>query len=176
MDFERVLAQVADHLDSRGYPWAVAGGLALQLHGFARNTQDIDLVVESQTQPGLVAFMESQGYETLHVSPGFSNHLHADAVFGRVDFIYVDAGTAGRLFPACRRMSWGSGRSLPVPLPEHLVAMKVHAMKNDPSRVFREMADIQYLMHLPDVEPSRVRVYFEKAGLADRYDELLRTL
>ena len=35
------------------------------------------------------------------------------------------------------------GFSAAIPRPEHLIAMKVHAIKNNPSRMFKDMADIQ---------------------------------
>jgi hypothetical protein len=41
------------------------------------------------------------------------------------------------------------GTTLLVPRPEHLAAMKVQAMKNDPSRTFQDLADIQALLSLP---------------------------
>jgi hypothetical protein len=40
------------------------------------------------------------------------------------------------------------GISVPVVRPEHLIALKIFAMKNDPERTFREIADIQELLNL----------------------------
>jgi len=175
MDFQHVLGRVTAHLEAGGRRWAVVGGLAIQLHGLARATQDVDIVTEIEAQPELIAFMESEGYETLYASAGFSNHLHSDPVLGRVDFIYVDRATADRLFAGCQRVPW-LGREVAVPGPEHLIAMKVHAMKNDPSRTFREMADIQHLLSRPGVDRAQVKHYFERAGLLERFDEILRIL
>ncbi len=54
--------------------------------------------------------------------------------------------------------------------------MKVHAMKNDPGRALREMADIGFLLKLPGIDEEEVRGYFEKAGLREKYDEIRRSL
>jgi hypothetical protein len=171
MDFPRVLDLVAQQLASRGQRWAVAGGVAMQTYGLARTTQDLDFVAESAGASELVPWLESVGYETLYRSAAFSNHLHADAALGRIDFIYVDPTTASALFPATRLVEWNQ-RSLRVPSPIHMVAMKVHAMKNDPSRTLREMADIQYLLQLPDADRPAARRYFERAGLLERFNEI----
>jgi hypothetical protein len=48
-------------------------------------------------------------------------------------------------FGRCVRALALGERLLPVPRPEHLAAMKVQAMKSDPGRTLREMADIQFL-------------------------------
>jgi hypothetical protein len=176
MEFERVLSLVAEAIEASGHRWVVAGGLAMQAYGFARTTQDVDIVTSAEAQDGLVRFMESRGYETLLRSAGFSNHAHADPVWGRVDFIYVDATTAGRVLANCRNLEWRPGRTIPAVSPEHLIAMKVQAMKNDPLREFADMGDIQYLMARPDVSRKAVQRYFEGSGLKDRFDELIRRL
>lgn len=64
---------------------------------------------------------------------------------------------------------------MPVPRPEHLVAMKVAAMKNDPGRTFQEMTDIRFLLRLPGVDRAMAASYFERHGLRDRLDEIERT-
>jgi len=58
------------------------------------------------------------------------------------------------------------------PSPEHIAAMKVQAMKNDPARTFKELADIQFLLQVPGVDDVEIRGYFEKAGLSERFDEI----
>lgn len=67
------------------------------------------------------------------------------------------------------------GISVAVPTPEHLAAMKIHAMKNDPSRVFQEPADIQFLAKLPGVDREEIRRYFEASGQMERFHELERS-
>lgn len=176
MEFAKVLAAVAGFLKQEACRFAVIGAFGLHAYGLTRATQDLDFVVESWVQPKLIAFLEKLGYETLHVSSGYSNHLHQDASLGRVDFVYVDSETARRLFDAARETLEIEALRVPVPRAEHLAAMKVQAMKNDPSRTLQELADIQFLMRLPAVDHAEIRSYFEKAGLADKYDELKRLL
>jgi hypothetical protein len=175
MDFARVLDLVTTHLSSHGFSWAVAGGAAMQAYGLARATQDLDFVTESAAADELVSRLEAAGYETLYRSEGFSNHVHADPSLGRVDFIYLEPGTAELLFAAARPVPWGGLRVL-VPSPLHMIAMKVHAMKNDPSRSLREMADVQHLLLLEGVDRATARRYFEDAGLAERFNEIARFL
>lgn len=176
MDFASVLDRIAGFLAPRGARWALVGGVGLAALGIARTTLDLDLAVESAVQEDLVAFMEQIGYETLHRSSGYSNHLHPDPGFGRVDFVYLDAATAERLFAGCHEEVGPEGRALLVPRPEHLAAMKVLAMKNDPARAFQELADIRALLALPGVDREEVRGYFARHGLTERFDELAATL
>lgn len=167
---------MAQLLDERGHPYAVVGALALHAYGHSRATFDLDLVTAAAAQAELVALLQALGYETLHVSPGYSSHQHAEADWGGIDVVYVDGETAGLLFPACpRRLKLGDREAL-VPRAEHLAAMKVQAMRNDPSRLLPDLADVQYLLRLPGTDRGEVRGYFEKAGLLDWYDRLVETL
>lgn len=171
MDFQEVLRDVEGFFVRGGFRRAIVGALALHTYGFQRATADLDFVIDGAARDSLVPFLEARGYETLHASAGYSNHVHADPAKGRVDAIYVDQETADRLFAGCRAARIGSIDVL-VPRPEHLAAMKVHAMKNDPSRTFLELADIQFLLGLPDVDRDEIRGYFERAGLEERFHEL----
>jgi hypothetical protein len=156
---------VAPLLDDGGFPYALVGGLGLHAYGNSRATFDLDLVTRSEAQEPLVRALEELGYETVHRSNGYSNHSHPDPEWGDIDVVYVDPETARRLFPACARTLKLGEREVPVPSAEHLIAMKVQALRNDPSRELQDLADIQYLLGLPDTTPEAVRGYFEKAGL-----------
>lgn len=172
MDFERALRLIGDFLDERDEPWALVGGLGLAALGFPRTTVDLDVVVTAGSQDELISFLEADGYVTLHRSPGYSNHEHPDPARGRIDCVYVRGDTAEKLFASARQVPGPAGRAVLVPKPEHLIAMKVLAMKNDPDRRLQDMADIRLLMSMPGIELEEVRAAFAKHGLAQRFDEL----
>jgi hypothetical protein len=176
VNFVRALREVAAFLDPRGFRHAVVGGVGLAALGLPRATIDLDFVVDAAAQEPLIAHLESDGFETLHRSRGYSNHLHPEAERGRLDFVYVVGETAAAIFGSALDLEGPGGLPMRVPRPEHLAAMKVHAMKNDPERSLQEMADIRFLLTLPGVDRDVVRERFERAGLADRYREIEATL
>jgi hypothetical protein len=176
LDFARVLDRVAPLLEKGGLPYAVVGGLGLHAYGYSRATFDLDLVTRSEAQAPLVALLEELGYETVHRSAGYSNHSHPDPEWGGVDVVYVDDATARQLFAACSRTLKLGDREIPVPSAEHLIAMKVQALRNDPSRELQDLADIEHLLALPDTSWEKVRGYFEPAGMTEWYDKLTQRL
>lgn len=127
-------------------------------------------------QPALLRFLAELGYEQLHASAGFSNHLHPDLAWGRLDFIYLDGHTADVLFARAARARPVGDVEVLVPSPEHLAAMKVQAIRNDPARRFKDLADIQFLLGLPGVDEAEIRGYFESQGLLKEFDELKRAM
>ncbi|MCB1033564.1 MAG: nucleotidyl transferase AbiEii/AbiGii toxin family protein [Acidobacteria bacterium] len=176
MDFGQNLEDLRTFLDGRQRRWALIGGVALAAYGFARTTLDLDLVVDADAQEEIVRFMEELGFKTLYCSTAYSNHLHADPVRGRVDFLYVRVPTSDRLFAEAEERKGPRGIPVRVPKPEHLIAMKVLAIKGDPSRTFQDLADIRFLASLPGVRHDQIRRQFERHGLLDRYRDLERTL
>jgi hypothetical protein len=120
VDFAREIEDIGAFLDGAGVPHAVVGGVALAGYGHPRMTLDLDLVTDIAAQDALVAFMES--------------HLHPDRRHGRVDVVYVRGETARRLFDDLRSVPGPGGRFIKVPKPEHLIAMKVQAMRDAPER------------------------------------------
>ena len=173
VNFADVLQTVTDFLDHQGARYAVIGGVALVMYGLPRTTVDLDLVVDFAVQEPLVHWLEARGYQTLHRSMGYSNHSHSDPALGDLDFVYVRGETAEKLFAACRKAKGPGGLDVPIPSPEHLAALKVVALKNDPDRAFRDLEGLRFLLHLPGVDQSAIRRYFERHGLGERFDEIL---
>ena len=172
MDFGIVLGAVSGFLEEKRYHYAVIGGIALASYGMPRTTLDVDFVVELSAQEDLIRFLESRGYQTLHRSTGYSNHKHPDPTWGSLDVVYVSGDTSQKLFAETTIHRGPRNVEIPLPKPEHLAALKVLAMKNDPDRTFQEMADIRFLLTLPGVDRREVKGYFDRYGLRNRFDEL----
>lgn len=173
MDFARVARTLQGFFEERNLPFALVGGLGLHAYGLHRVTFDLDLVTDAAARSPLIDFLESLGYRTLHSSRGYSNHAHPEAEWGRVDLVYVRGETSRELFGSVRTLEIAPGLALPVAHPEHLAAMKIHAMKSDPDRARQEMVDLRHLLSLPEVDREAIREQFEKRSMLDKYRELV---
>ncbi len=167
-----MLNQLVPFFQKRKIRYAVIGGVGLGGYGMSRATVDLDFVVDGEAQPEIIRFLESLGYQTLHRSTGYSNHKHAEPAKGGIDVVYVRQPTTNRIFDDARILDGPGGMRVPVPRPEHLAAMKVVAMKDNPARTLLDMADIQFLARVPGVDREEIRSQFEKHGLLERYREL----
>ena len=173
MNFTKIFQLLIDYFNREEIDYALIGAFALKAYRYVRATQDVDFLVRRESQPRIVEYLESLGYETIHKSSGYSNHLHPHLKLGRIDIVYVAGDTAEAMFSETRPLLLLGDIQIPVVKPEHLVALKVFAMKNDPSRRLRELADIQYILSLPGIDLANVKSYFEKYGQMDSYEELI---
>jgi hypothetical protein len=85
----------------------------------------------------------------------------------------VKGDTAETIFNETAKLLVLGNLTLPVVKPEHIVALKVFAMKNDPERALREMADIKELLNLLEINLQKVQKYFEKYGQMERYYDII---
>ena len=173
MKFKKVLQLLVNHFEQEKIDYALIGAFALKAYGYVRATQDVDFLVRNKHQHKIISYVESVGYETIYRSAGYSNHFHRLSKLGRIDFVYVKGQTAKNIFIKARRLLILGDLSLPVISPEHLIALKVFAMKNDPDRIFREMADIKHILSLPGIDMEEIEKYFKKYGQLERYYELI---
>ena len=142
---------------------AVVGGIALAAYGLPRLTLDLDLVVEARAQvdliqfPGIPRVQDASSVERLLQSRPCRSDVGIDRLHLRQRRDEPRAVLKLRSLPG------------PVALPcrclaEHLVAMKVTAMKNDPGRTFQEMTDIRFLLTLPELIAPKLKL-LGNAGL-----------
>ena len=69
------LRKITAKLRDLGIPYAVAGGMALFLHGFRRFTEDIDLLVTRESLQRIHEALDGRGYLPPFTGSKNSNHL-----------------------------------------------------------------------------------------------------
>ena len=167
MDLRRLLEVVRSACGDAGARWAVIGGVAMNAYGHARTTFDFDVASETRFREDILRRLQAEGFRLLNDVPAFSNLLHDDRELGRLDFLWLDQKTGERVFGEARALPLEGIATLPVASPEHLVAMKVQAVASRPTRVFRDGADLQFLLEIPGIDDNRVHEFFEGAGLLE---------
>lgn len=156
---KQMLADIVSALRARGVGHAVAGGMAMAVHGEARATKDLDLLIAAGDAGAADGAMRSLGFVPGVERAGFVRYVRhplpelpelsewADLLFARHAF-------GLRLLHEAQQSPkpWEAGLALPVVSPSGLILMKALAYAQDPSRL-QDLADIQTLLrHVADVE------------------------
>jgi hypothetical protein len=162
----RALLRLAHDLDREDVPYAVVGAMALGGHGFARMTEDVDVLVTAEGLARLRDRLVGRGYAPTHAG---ATRQFRDAEAG----VRIEFRVAGE-FP-------GDGLPKPVAFPdparvatrvdegvrfvdlEPLIALKLASGLSAPHRL-RDLADVQDL----------IRVRTLGAELAERLDPSVR--
>jgi hypothetical protein len=164
------LRKIAAEMDKLGIPYAVAGGMALNAHGFVRNTIDVDILVTAEGLKRTHELLEGLGYLAPFAG---SKNLRDTRTQVRIEFL-----VSGQ-FP-------GDGKPKPVAFPDPeaagveiegvryvnlptLMELKLASGMTNPGRL-KDLSDAQELMRLLQLP----RDFADKLNpyVRPKYDEL----
>ena len=143
----------------RGLPSLLIGANAIVLLGYIRNTVDLDLIVPEESRSRWLDLLRELGYRFFHGASAFAQFEAPESAGTPVDLMFVDLPTWQKLLDGAREMQLAGQRVL-LPQPEHLVALKLHAIQS-PSRGKPEVdwEDIRQIVQIcaldPDDDPLR---------------------
>jgi hypothetical protein len=168
MDLRSVLLEIHTALRQASIEHALIGGLALAAHGAGRATVDLDLLADGERADDVDRILRERGYDCLQRTEHVANYASREPAKGRVDFLFARRayGRAMLARAAVRRIL---GEAVRVVDASDLIGLKVQSSSNDPSRRHLDLADVERLLRVADVDLERVREYFR---LFDREKEL----
>ena len=90
--------------------------------------------------------------------------------------MYIEGATAAKIFSSTENRLILNGLELPVVSAEHLVAMKLFAIQNNPDRKFKDLADIKEILRNTKYNKKRIKEYFVKYGQESYFDEIAKEI
>lgn len=154
-------------------PFLLIGGRGLEAHGYVRNTLDLDLLVSVSDLVRLGECLREFGYVMTEETAIFSRWRSFDPAMVDLDLLYVDPVTFEKLDRDSVTMAYGE-LTLGAPSLAGMIALKLHAMRNEASRRIRDTQDIQAILRLNPavVALDDLRALCEKYGPPGIYDIL----
>ncbi len=123
----------------------VIGGHALAVHGVARQTVDVDCLIAAENRQALDAHLRGGGFKRLAETDNFARYNHPSELVPDIDVLFVDAATFEKLHVRGVPLQRGQ-TTLEVPALAHLIALKLHAIRNNPTREAGDLGDITKLL------------------------------
>ena len=125
-------------------PLLLAGGWAVCHHGYSRYTNDIDWICSRANEPQALHLMQALGFEIVFeaMATRFRHPKHFDLL--PVDLLWVSPATFAKM--AVSDQKTGKHAEIPVIDFESLLAMKLHALKDDQERDGKDLLDIRLLL------------------------------
>lgn len=125
-------------------PLLLAGGWAVSYHGYHRFTRDVDWVCSRTNEAAAKELMRSLGFEEVFDSMATRFQLPGDQIFPPIDLLWVSAETFSKMASTGERT--GLHGDIPVIELETLIAMKLHALKDNENRHGKDLLDIRELL------------------------------
>lgn len=167
------LELLCGHLGPRGVRFLLIGGYALPAYGVVRQTMDTDCLICDADESECRAALKSLGYVENQRTEAFVRYVHPLAATMDLDVMLVDLETFDRMFNSS--LVWPAGEALArVPALPHLIALKLHAVRNCPARELRDLADVvELLRQNPDaMTEENLRSACEQYGPSGCYEKI----
>jgi len=174
---EVVLDKLAGALDPERPEALLVGGQALPAYGVVRQTLDIDCLAAPAGQAKLKRVLELAGYCLAGQSAAVLRYHHDSLLLVDVDILLVNVDTYDKLLRDSRE--WRTEKSVwRVPSLPHLMALKLHSMKNNPARRGHDLTDLISLLEQNPQALTReaVRDLCQEFGLPEIAADLERLL
>lgn len=160
----------------RSLPLILIGGWAVQAHGYARNTLDVDCLTAIENDAAVAEELGRAGFECFEEKPAFRRFRHRIDPMLVLDVMRVNASTFEKMWSAAESYSM-AGVDLRVPALAHLIALKLHAAQNE-HRTEKDMGDVTELLRInpgkvPPDELRKLCAQFGTPALAKRLGEFL---
>lgn len=159
--------------------WLLIGGHAVAQHGYGRTTEDTDFLVCRDDVARWHELARNCGYTLFHEGANFSQWTAPEEnPLSNLDFMIVNDTTFDKLLAESVTASV-FGETMRLPSLNHLLALKFHALKGNPSlRVLKDLDDVIQLLAVNrvDVDEAGVRQLVLKFADEALYEKLRTAL
>lgn len=154
-------------------PFLVIGGHAVIAHGYARNTIDVDLLVCTTDRDAWLSALAGLDYRPRHLHENFAQ-LSSEGGAIDLDLMFVKEATFTQMHAASMEVSFGPTAAR-VPSLEHLVALKLHVLKQGLEH--RTIGDLDDVINLAianrvDLHDPKWQELFARYGTPEIYEKV----
>lgn len=158
-------------------PFLIVGGYAVAAHGHTRPTFDVDFLVRHNEREAWMARITGAGLTLFNQSEAFAQFTQPGGGDG-LDLMVVGSPTFDRMWEASEEREFGGTRAR-VPCLDHLLALKLHALKQSlPHRASKDAEDVEILLrrNRVNLDDTRYKQLFLKYGNREIYETFLHVL
>lgn len=177
MDYSKAFHLVARASKKSAVPCILIGGFAINFYKVTRDTLDIDFLITKEDFAKIKDALVIAGYTeefATDVAVRFSNKKEALDI----DFMIVDKTTREKIIEDGKELDV-VGEKLVIPSVNHLIALKLHAIKNNQkNRVWKDLPDIVSLIKINKVDynDTQFKEMCIKYGSEEIYQAILKAM
>jgi hypothetical protein len=162
----------------RSLSYLVIGGHAINFYCEPRATLDVDFLVRKADQTSWSELLLAEGFKLMHDAGTFVQFSPPYGVEWRLDLMLVNDQTFEKLKQDAQPVQV-LGISTLVPRPEHLIAMKLHALKHGHAKRFeKDLGDVLSLIRSASLNArsESFRRLVEQFGTMELYERILEKI
>lgn len=161
-----------------GLKYLVIGGHAVNAYGEPRTTLDVDFLACKDDRQTWITLLENEGFKLAHDGGNFIQFSPPYGTKWNLDLMLVNRETFSKLHSDARQVVM-LGITAFVPSPEHLIGLKLHALKYGPDRRRdKDMPDVLTLIRNAGINPrsESFKKLIDQFGTDQIYEQILRAV
>ena len=172
---EELFKKLSTEFETAKIPFLLIGGYALNAYGYSRATRDVDFMMISSDFDKAKQIVQRCGYRQYVHKDLCARFVDHEKQWPPLDLVFVEKETFQNIIKEAKNVEI-MGRKLLVPSAEHLIALKLHAIKNDPQREAKDLSDIFEIIKATglDVSSPKFKDFCLKFGNAALYERIQR--
>lgn len=167
------LLQLDSVLRDAALKYAIIGGIAVNIHGFVRATQDLDLLMRGEDQDPVHEVLTTLGFAAIDKRPDIASYVRGNT---RIDILFARRPISRKLLEQAVTADY-RGASVPAISLEGLIGLKIQAF-NDDQRRLRDVIDMIELFKINRgrLDLDEVRTYFRLFDHEALLDDILTAI
>lgn len=149
------------------------GGFAVNYYKVSRQTADIDFLITKDDFKKILGLLEEKGFKKDYEQEVFARLIGDEPHLMDLDFMFVDKETLDKIIAQGAQISIAKQQFI-VPSLNHLIALKLHAIKHNPKREYRDLPDIIELIRINkiDAKDAGFKKLCLKYGSGELYNKI----
>lgn len=159
-----------------GLKYLVIGGHAVNSYGTPRTTLDVDFLIYKEERQTWTNLLLNEGFKVMYDGGSFVQFSPPYGTDWNLDLMLVNQQTFAQLHAAARQVVM-LGISTLVPSAEHLIGLKLHAIKHGPEhRRGQDLIDVVRLIRNAKIDPESesFKKLIERHANEEIYQQILK--
>ncbi len=178
MKYKTVFHLLAALFKDKKVTCALVGGFAVNYYKVTRQTVDVDFLITKGDFERILVLLQQEGYEQNNVQEVFSRLTTKSDYLLDIDFMFVDGQTLDKIIKDGREIDIVNQKFI-IPSLEHLIALKLHAIKYNPAiRESKDLPDIVSMIRANNlgIKKKEFKEMCLKYGTEELYDKILKAV
>ncbi|HOJ62968.1 MAG TPA: nucleotidyltransferase [Spirochaetota bacterium] len=177
MDFKNVLLFIITKFEEKKIKYGIIGGFALSQYGVNRDISDLHFFAEREDAEKIDNVMQEAGYSCFNANLNVAQYISPLKEFGEIDFIFSRTEIGRTMLERVNKFDiFGNKLKVNILRPEDLIGLKLHAIRNDPSRKEKDLIDIILVLKINKniIDFSIIENYCNILNLTDIYETIIK--
>jgi hypothetical protein len=175
MKYPTIFHLISSVCAEKNIPFILIGGFAVNFHKVTRQTADLDFLMTREDFGKIAGLLQEEGFRQEYSQDVFARLTSEKSYFMDLDFMFVDNETLDKIIKEAKSATI-AGQKFAVPCLDHLIALKLHAIKYNPkTREYKDLADILELIKVNevDIHNKAFKDLCLKYGTEELYNKIL---